>query len=233
MQPPTFVAGYNSVYTTSGTSKTISITTQPGDVLVAYGGGDTNITTPLTLNTPTGNGVGFTLLQSIVLTSHSSAFIWSATDATGGTNWTLTCTVNNTSPRWGFSCAVFRNSGGSAASNKANLTGGAPSLGLTTTQDNSAIVVFNSDWAAVSGASRVWRTVNSVAPSAGNGLELTYVLNASVITFYGAYYDDAGTAGAKTVGLSAPGGQDYAIVAAEVLGTAAAPQIATVAWLGA
>jgi len=39
---------------------------------------------------------------------------------------------------------------------------------------------------------------------------------------YVAYYPDAGTAGSKTVGLSAPTGQQYSIVAVEIKGTAGA-----------
>jgi hypothetical protein len=96
------------------------------------------------------------------------------------------------------------------------LSSGAPSLSITTTQDNSAIVVANGDWNATDGASRTWRTAGSSAT------ENTYFRDSTRYTAYGAYHADAGTAGGKTVGLSAPGGQKYSIIAVEVKGTAAA-----------
>jgi len=228
MAAPTFIASYSTVYNTAGTNKTTSVTTQAGDTLIVYGGGDTDGTNPIVLSTPTGNGVSLTLLQSIAVANRSSAFIWSGTDTTGGTNWTMSCDGNINGPVWGFTCVVFRNSGGSGNSNSLG-TFGAPTLGLTTTQNNSAIVVFNNDYTPLDGASRIWDTVNGITPTSGNGLELTYNFNGN-ITVYGAYYNDAGVAGTDTVGLSAPTGQTYSIVAAEVL-PSVTPPVATTAWL--
>ena len=230
MSTPTFIAAYNSTYNTSGSSKTVSVTTNPGDTLIVYGGGDTNGTAPSVLATPTGNSVSLTLLQSVSVNNQASAYIWGGTDTIGGTNWTLTCvnTTNSSFPVWGFTCVVFRSTGGIGASNSTYTSGnGTAALSLTTTQNNSAVVVFNNDWASVNGSSRVWDTVNGITPSAGNGLELSYTFNSGLITIYGAYYNNTGTAGPITVGLSAPTGQTYSIVAAEVL----APPGAVVAWL--
>ncbi|HMH70159.1 MAG TPA: hypothetical protein VK502_02075, partial [Candidatus Saccharimonadales bacterium] len=229
MAAPTFIAAYNTSYTTTGTTKTLSVTTQAGDTLVVYGGGNTvGASTPLTLTTPTGNSVSFSLLQSIAISSKASAYLWSAVDAAGGTSWTLSCSASDASTAWGFSCAVFRNANGTGASDNVNGNG-APSLSLGTTQANSAIVVFNHDWAALDGASRTWRTINSITPTSGNGLELTYSFNASTTTAYGAYYDDVGATGSKTVGLSAPGSQSFSLVTVEVLGIAGviAPTVTT------
>ena len=39
------------------------------------------------------------------------------------------------------------------------------------------------------------------------------------MTGYGGYHADAGTAGSKTVGLSAPSGQTYTTIALEVKGS--------------
>jgi hypothetical protein len=143
----------------------------------------------------------------------------------------LTCTVANSTTIWGFGCVVFRGSGGIGASNVA-VTTGTPTLSLTTQQSNSAIVVFNNDWAVVNGSGRVWNTVNGITPTAGNSLELKYELVSGLITVYSAYYNDAGTAGNITLGLSAPAGQTYTIVAAEVTG-AASTSIARTAWIRA
>jgi hypothetical protein len=72
------------------------------------------------------------------------------------------------------------------------------------------------DFNAVDGASRVWLTND------GAFTELTYSRAASVIGAYGGYHADAGAAGTNNVGLSAPTGQAYSIIALEVLGTASA-----------
>jgi hypothetical protein len=120
----------------------------------------------------------------------------------------------------------FRGSDGVGASSSTTGSGG-PSLSLTTTQANSAIVVASSDWNAVDGTTRTWRTVNSLTPTAGNGLERSYVLLGGGFAEYAAYYSDAGTAAAKTVGLSAPTGQAYSIGAVEVKGAAGGTTIYT------
>ena len=70
------------------------------------------------------------------------------------------------------------------------------------------------DYGAEDGTSRAWRTVNGSAP-----VETAYFLNALNYTVYVAYYANVGTAGAKTVGLSTPTGQQYTIAAIEVLAT--------------
>lgn len=217
MQPPTLVASYSSSYSTNSTPKTLSITTQAGDIVVVCGGGENQTAT---LSTPTGNSISFTTRQSIVVTSYATAYMWTGTDSTGGTNWTLSCGRTGGSGVWGYSCFVFRGSDGVGASSKTNVSNNTPSLGITTTQENSAIVVINADWNAQDGASRVWRTVNGITPTSGNGMEVAYYYGAGIWSAYAAYYTNAGTTGSKTVGLSSPGTQTYSIIALEVKGTA-------------
>ena len=94
---------------------------------------------------------------------------------------------------------------------------------MTTTGDHSAICLIVLDANAVSGTSRTWLTVNGFTPSAGNGLELGYTLVSGTYGIYIAYWPDAGLAGTKTVGLSAPAGMTYTAVATEILGSASAP----------
>lgn len=225
MAAPTFVAAYNSAYDTITTPKTVSVTTQAGDIVVVYGGIENGTAT---LATPTGNGLSYTLKQSVELdTNWASAYIWTAVDTTGGTNWTLSVSRAGGSVQWGFACLVFRDSDGVGASSKTNVSGAAPSLGITTTQDNSAVVVCNVDWNALDGSSRTWNTVNSITPTNGNGLETTYAYSSGAHTVYGAYYNDTGTAGSKTVGLSAPGGQKYSIVAVEIKGISVTAPVVT------
>ncbi len=219
MNAPTFVASYRSVYNTFTTPKTLSVTTQPGDLVVVYAGADSGGTPSIA--TPSGNGITFTLYQSVLVDSTwCLAYIWAGVDNTGGTNWTLTDTINTGGINWGFSCLVFRNSGGVGASNKDNQDGFAPTMALTTTQDNSAVVVFANDWNGLDGTSRTWETVNSITPTNGNGLERDYAGFAGLYENYGAYYNNVGSAGPKTVGLTAPAGQKYSMVALEVKGQA-------------
>jgi hypothetical protein len=215
MAAPTFVAEYEvASWNTGGNSKTVTPTTADDDLLVLVGGAEG---AELTLD-PAGNGMTYTLRQSITVTDFCAAFAWTA-PATGASGWTLTVTKDGNNLLWGVTALRFSGAGGVGTSAKTN-TSGAPSLSITTTQANSAIVVFVSDWNAADGTTRTWRTVNGTTPTIGNGLERTYFRNSSAYAVYAAYYPDAGAVGSKTVGLSAPSGQKYSIVAVEILGTA-------------
>ncbi|WP_445149843.1 hypothetical protein [Baekduia sp. Peel2402] len=205
---PTFISENEvSSWTTTGASKsTASFAVQAGDVLVAYG---------MTEDSPNGLSISggsltWTQQQLVNTSSYGRAYVWTAT-ASSTTSITVTFTRSG-SGQYGGDVLVFRGSGGIGASSKTNTTG-APSLALTTTQANSAIVVASVDWNAVSGSSRTWRT------GAGALTETTYSTDPAHGTFYGGYHASAGAAGSKTVGLSAPSGQQYSIVAVEVKGT--------------
>lgn len=227
MAAPTFVASYSSAYSTTTTPKTLSVTTQAGDVLVVYGGVENGNTD---LSSPSGNSISFTLQQSVAINgSWANAYIWAGTDTTGGTNWTLSCTVTD-AWQWGFTCLVFRNSDGIGASSAANASSGNPAAAITTTQANSALVAFNADWNVVNGSSRTWNTINSITPTNGNGLERDYAFVSSHWTSYGAYWNDVGASGSKTVGLSAPAGQKWSIVGVEVKGSTPGANTASTAW---
>ena len=219
--PPTFVAEYEaSSWLNNTTPKTVTPTTVVGDVLVVVGNTEDEA---VTLTTPTGNSLTYTLQQSVTVTDFTATYLWTAPDNTGGTGWTLSVSRAGSALEFGFTVARFSGSDGVGASSKTNVTSGAPSLDITTQQDNSAIVVISGDWSAQDGASRTWRTVNGTTPTAGNGFELVYARSAITHAVYVAYYPDAGTAGTKTVGLSAPGSQKYAILAVEIKGAAAPP----------
>lgn len=212
--PPTFVAEYESVWNTTA-AKSVSVTVAAGDTLVVFGVTEDS---QYTLNTPTGGSLTYTLQQSVVVSSYTSVFIWTA-PCPSSQSFTLQVT-SNIPGTFGINVARFSGSSGIGASSKTNVTGSAPSLGLTTTGANSAIVAAIGDWNAIDGTSRTWRTVNGITPTAGNGQELTYSRQVGLYVAYGAYWSDAGTAGSKTVGVSSPSGQAYAIVAVEVLGVA-------------
>lgn len=229
--PPTFIASYSSSYSTTTTPRTISVTSQPGDLLVVIAAAENGAQV---FTGVSGNGLTWTENESDQKNAvWCDIRIYSATDTTGGTNWNLSVSRSASGYAFGATCFVFRNSDGVGQSNSA-AEDGYPTLDVTTTQQNSAIVVVNADWNATSGASRVWRTVNGITPTAGNGLERLYHYGSGVYTVYGAYYEDAGAPGTKTIGLSTPN-QKYSIGALEIRDTNAPdpPAGIPVMWMSA
>lgn len=212
--PPTFVAEYEATWTNTaaGASKTVDVTVANGDIIVVLGGSEQG--GGVTLGTPTGGGLTYTSRQAAVNGgSWSTAYIWTA-PSTSAQTFTLQITcAGGSSGSWGFNVLRFSGHGGVGASSNTNVSGAAPSLGLTTTGNNSAIAIINTDWNAADGTTRTWRTVGAAAT------EQTYYRDSSAYAAYVGRHIDAGTAGAKTVGLSAPSGQKYTIAAVEILGT--------------
>jgi hypothetical protein len=223
MPAPTFIQEAETAWNSTTTPKTTaSFAVQTGDVLVAIGviadsnGVDDNLTVSggsLTWTVPT-NG-------RVKVNQYTGVVIYTAT-ATSSTSITVSFASAASPSAWfGGNVLTFRGSGGVGVSAKTNVLSGAPSLSITPGAANSAIVAVSGDWAAADGTTRTWRTVNGITPTSGNGLEVTYFRDAAQYTVYGAYWNDAGAAGAQTVGLSVPSGQKYSIVAVEILGTAA------------
>jgi hypothetical protein len=217
--PPTRVATYFSGYASSSAARTVVITCEVDDVLVLKASAESGI---YSFSTPTG-GTGLVWVLSVSdnvgNTNGAPAYIWTAKATAANAGVTITVPFAGGTGWGGVSVNRWKNAFGIGAAISANNAAGSgvPSVAITTTQANSAIDVVSVDWNAVDGASRVWLTVNSFTPTAGNG-ELTYARAVSLGTAYGAYWPDAGAAGSKTVGLSAPGGQRFAICAVEVFG---------------
>jgi hypothetical protein len=216
---PTFVSENETGWNTNTSPKTTaSITVQTGDVLIAFAAnpdlsfGDISIA---------GGGLTWTQQRKTTTSSAVEVWLWSAT-ATSNTSFTVSFTQTGSASVFGGNVLVFRNSAGIGASAMTVAPNSAPSLNLTTTAANSAIVVINGDWNGRDGSTRTWRTVNSITPTppppTGNGLEVTYFQNTIDYGVYGAYYSDVGAAGIKTVGLTVPSNQTYSIIAIEVKG---------------
>lgn len=209
---PTFIQEAEIAWNTAANAVpslvTASFSVQTGDVLVAVGAtSDQSVTL-----TVSGGSLTWTQQQVVNVASNCWVAVWTAI-ATSSTSFAVTFTRSASADVfYGGNVLIFRGSSGVGASAKTNTTG-APSLNLTTTAANSAIVVATADWNAVDGASRTWRT------GAGALSEVSYFRDASQYTLYAGYHADAGAVGSKTVGLSAPAGQRYAIVAVEVKGT--------------
>lgn len=127
---------------------------------------------------------------------------------------------------WGFLVYHFRGSAGIGNVASSTAANSAPSQALTAAAANSSFVYISADWDALSGSTRTWRTINSITPTSGNGLEKIYFRDASIYSVYSALWDDVGATGSKTTGLSAPTGQENSMIAIEVKGSATAYTIA-------
>jgi len=173
----------------------------------------------VTLGTPTWDGTGtWTLQQSVVVSSYCTAYLFTCPVTATATGRTITVTQTGGLTRmWSFIASLWRNHGGLGVTGKANVTGGLPALTLPVSA-GSAVVCGNSDWAAVDGTTRTWKTVNG-APMT----EAVYFRSAANYTMYAGYsIDTAGLVGGpETLGLVTPGGQTYAVLGAEIKGTIA------------
>ena len=178
MAAPTFVAVYepssNWGSTADGATRTTStfdVLTNDRLIILGISENGTDFATP-----PTGGSLTYTLIES-------GGDIGAECEAAG---WTTTVDSNKnmsisvindggTGARyWGFIVYHFRASDGFGPSEFDPGSTEAPSLAITTTQADSALVYINGDWNAVDGASRTWRTINSITPTSGNGLEKEY-----------------------------------------------------------
>jgi hypothetical protein len=204
-----------------GAQATASFSVTAGNFLVVVAAAENS---NVVLATPVGGSLTWTLLDNIIGGTNSARTAsWSAT-AASTTSITVSITSSGATGAWGFAVFQFSSSNGVGAHASVNGASGAPSQAITTTQANSAVVFLNADWAAVDGTTRTWRTINSITPTVGNGLEKVYFRNAASYTVYVGLWNDVGATGAKTTGLSAPVGQTYSIVAVEAKGsTSSAP----------
>jgi hypothetical protein len=214
---PTFV-DFNETtsWFTAATSKTISVTVATGDVLTVIGGVGGNSPT-LTGISNTGPALTWSLQQSIVAASFSQAYVWTSTAAGSSGAVVITVTAANTSDVWG--AGALRHSGvsGIGASAQAHVASSTPSLNLTTTQDNSSLVVLSMDFNSLTTPAPTYLTTG-----VGTANQVALHRQASTLAAYGWYHADTGAAATETVGMSAPTGQTYSIVAVELKGSASA-----------
>ena len=215
MGAPTYVATTISdspvtwaTYSETNTRTTPSYSPAANTILV--GGGATSDSASYPITSISGGPI-WTQQYLDNTASKCAVALYTATAAGGAITSLLTDSAGGYA---GLAVLQFTGSDGIGAKNTAKGTSGYPSVSLTTTQDNSAVIVYNNDWNAVDGASRAWRT------GAGSLTESNYFRDSAHYTVYIAYYADAGATGTKTVGLSAPSGQKYGIVALEIKGTA-------------
>lgn len=223
MAAPTFVADYAYTAARTAAAATIILTCESGDCLVCVASTEDNF---YSFSTPTGGtGLAWTVVGPTNNAGYAKVYAWTATASAGNTNATIS--IARSEICWAAARIYrFTSSDGFAATASTGTTSGTPSLAITTTQANSAVVSEVADWNAVDATTRTWRTINGTAPTAGNGYERGYVRDASYGTALTAYWPDAGGAGSVTTGLTAPAsGWKWQAVAVEVKGTVTAAAV--------
>jgi hypothetical protein len=208
MSAPAFILEAETAYSATTPKTTAAFNILQKDVLVTYGlSGDDGTAIAISNS---GLALAWVQQQLVFVVDFGWTAIWTHEVTQSRAAVTTTLTSSGGAAVYGGDALLFRGSDGIGASSKTNNASGAPSLSLTTTVANSAIVVGIVDWSALDGAGRTWRT------GAGAFTETTYSTTVGQMTCYGGYHADAGPIGTYTVGLTAPGAQKYAIVACEV-----------------
>jgi hypothetical protein len=213
--------GESTSFGTTGTSKSADIVVQAGDLILvgAAAEGNHNFGT-----VPTNDGAALTWTQKEDGEAGGSEAWLTVWGAVVDTSRTITVTVAGSATlRWGFHYQVWRdhNGTGAAVGSTAGDTTANYSETFSTTEDNSPISCWQTDWNAVDGT-RTYLTsgVGAATETLGN----TPGDISDAMAFRAWWHADAGAAGSKTVGTSAPSGQRTLTVAVEVLNAAGAVQ---------
>jgi hypothetical protein len=117
--------------------------------------------------------------------------------------------------KWGFGAVAWSAHSGVGVFGKDRQGSGSGQVTVATEWSNSAILYVQGDENAIAVTSRAWRTVSASIT------ELFAFRQSGDYSGYGGYYSDAGAAGSKTPGLTAPVGQSWAAIAVEVKGVPA------------
>lgn len=223
---PQRVSSLSSVWTNGTTPKTISVTVKTGDFIVVFGVIEGQATTSSDTLAVTGGSLSW----STAVKTNVAAFTHiSEQHATATSDATFNVSVAHTGNLtlfYGANATVWRGSDGLGTAVSATNASGAPSLAVTTGAVSSAIIAFVADFNAADDTTRVWRTINGVIPTAGNGLEIDHSFQTAHYTLSGAVWDDVGSAAAKTTGQTTLATQKYSIVAVEIKGTSRVPGLA-------
>jgi hypothetical protein len=234
MTAPSLISVTATSYSTTGvlSKATASISVTAGDILVAKAamesGWNTGSAADVNITVSDSAGNTWTRKQELAHTGASAddtvsyVTAWTAVAAaTGSTTVTFAqAGATNTAKHFGGEVDVWRGSNGVGATNVANNgTGsGAPSVSITTTQDNSALSGIVADWNATTGTD-TWTT------TAGTPINRSDFSDGASYGVHTATYADVGATGSKTVGMSAPATQRYGIIVVEIKGAAAATTV--------
>lgn len=180
--PPTFVGHFEGASwdTTTSPKTTGTFNTAANDVLVSLAGEESDTGTEVFTWSNSVTALTWTKQPETTGTTNSDGWAQAATAiASAITGTAVTASRAGTAVKYNHATLQFSGSAGIGA--EAHSTAGAagsPSLSITTTADNSAIVCLFVDWNAADGTTRTWRTVNGITPTAANGLERVYFRNA-------------------------------------------------------
>jgi hypothetical protein len=228
---PTIGTPLGSAYNTVTEPKTAGpFTLAVGDFLVVVAAFEDNRTPTTLVPTITTTGAAaltFTKAQEVTTTSHCRVIVYYSQTVTVAGSYTVSEGESSANVlNYGIDAWAVTASGGVGVSNKADdpTTGAptdAPSLTLSGVSANSAIFMVVGDWAATVIAGHAYLTTD-----AGTFTERTAQNTDGNYSSYSGVYADAGAAGAKVVGMSAPN-QTWAVAGLEILGTGGATAAAT------
>jgi len=190
-------------------NKAVTVDVQQGDLLVVNAVTE-DFATAKVADVSTGAET-WTLQQSVTISGNSGAYAFTAVAESTATLTVTTTLVNASSKAWGFGVSVYRSHGGVGVSDSATGSG-VPELDLDVSEGSSVAAAIG-DWNAIDGASRGWLSGFE---------EASYFRDPVAYSVYVGVADGL-TAGTKQVGLSAPAGQKFSIVAVEVKAPAAVP----------
>jgi hypothetical protein len=207
----TFVDEVESAGWFEADSSTVEVTCADGDVLVASAVCGNQLRTLTIDDTAGGGGLTWELHGSVVATARCSIAQWTAVVGPGqGGTFDVTVTYPSAGAG-GVNVSRWSDVEVGADAVADATDPAAPSLNITTTVDDAAVVVVVGDHETVDGSGRTWRT------GAGALTELTYFRSNSENAAYVGYHADADAAGVKTVGLTLPNDMRPSIAAVELV----------------
>lgn len=214
MAAPTPGSVQATAFNTTTTPKaTSSFSVSTGDILVFfYCAESLDAATTPTKSAGTATISALTAQRDVNSGSVSRVTCWTATVTAGGTL-TIQFARSAGSANWGGQVRAWSGSAGVGVSNQGSYSSvGASSITLTGVSASSAIECFQADWNAGATTGHAW------SAGAGSATETLFQQNNGGASYscYAAYYANAGSAGSKTVGMSAPS-QAWSLIGLEVL----------------
>lgn len=210
---PSLIASYlvQSAGADTTSLVTPSFTPLNGEVIVVKA---VSADTPLTFNIPTGGSQTFTSRAVSTAASNCPSAIYTAVISGSPGLMTVTLAYGG-SGAW-HSMVVERWTGaqlaGAPATNSTKTGTGAPSATVTTTGANSIVTSCEGDWSATAPGTPAYRS--SALEDNGGAPNGHLTVSGQYTAYY--FYQSAASAGAQTIGLTAPGGQTWAMIGIEI-----------------
>ena len=165
-----------------------------------------------TFTDPTGGGLTYTSRGSFTTAQFTRGGLYTAEVGAGPSSMTVSTTIAPASgPEPSMVVERWRDAkfdATPAVNSPTSGTSGAPSSTITTEANDSVVSWMNGDWQAIAPGAYAYRGTHTVEDG----------MDDETTTFYAGYYayTYAPTAGAQTIGLSAPAGQKWTLLAVEI-----------------